>query len=157
MRRIALLLTVVVSCSFAACEKGDKKASTSASASAAPKAEEGKPAAAATGGATVTIADAADYEAKAIAFTEKMMQIFSEGGTNCDKVAADLTTFFGAGGKATAEALAAFEKANPDARTALDTKTKPREAELEAKLGPTMEACRDHEGIKAAMGGLEKL
>jgi hypothetical protein len=155
--RIALLFALTLS--FVACKKNENKTENKpATGETAPKAAGDTQAVAAATTTTVTIKDQADYEAKGTAFMDKLMGIFSAAGTNCDKAAADIQKYFNdEGGKATVAAIKEFEKANPDAEKAMEAKMEGRMKEFEAKLGPTMEACQEHEGLKSAMSHLDSL
>lgn len=100
-----------------------------------------------------TIASDADYETRATELTNKLLAIFVADGTDCDKLAADLTKF-GDDHRAVFQSLQAYEKAHPEAEKSFDEKMKPREKEMEEKLGPSFDACKDHEGMKKAMQNL---
>lgn len=104
-------------------------------------------------GPAVTIANAAEYDAKATELTDKLLAVFVTDGKDCDKLATDLTKFGQEFGP-TFEGLKAFEKENPGAEKAFDEKMKPREKEFQDKIGPSFEACQNHEGVKTAMEGL---
>ena len=149
--RTILLATVLL---FSACKKKDE--TKPAEPTAVEKKEGDKPAEAKPAEGTPPenkIINANDYESKATDLTNKLLAIFVAGGKNCDKLAADMTKF-STENRATFEALKAFEKANPDAEKAFDEKMKGREKEFEEKLSPAFEACKDHEGLKKAMGSL---
>ena len=85
--------------------------------------------------------------------TNQLLALFVDAGKDCDKLATNLSKF-GDDNRALFESLKAFEKANPDAEKAFDEKMKGREKEFEQKLGPAFDACKDHEGMKAAMSKL---
>jgi hypothetical protein len=107
-------------------------------------------AAGATAAAGVALANAVEYEKKAIEVTDKVLAIFKAHGTNCDKLAVDLTKF-GTENKATFDAIKAFEAANPAAEKAFEDKMDAREEEMEKVIGPAFDACKGHEGMKKAM------
>ncbi|HEY5927288.1 MAG TPA: hypothetical protein VIV11_36625 [Kofleriaceae bacterium] len=154
--RTLLLASVLL---FSACKKQDE--AKPAEPSAVEKKEGDKPAEtkpAETKPAEGTapenkIVNANDYESKATDLTNKLLAIFVAGGKNCDKLAADLTKFIG-DNKPLMESLTAFEKANPDAEKAFDQKMEAREKEMEEKIGPSFDACKDHAGLKTAMQSL---
>lgn len=152
MVRILLLSCLL----FAACKKDDAKQAAPATAekkidgnaaagAAAPAAQPAKPTA---GG--VSIASSEEYLAKAVDMTDKVFEMFVAGGTDCDKLAADMSTFVDQH-LATMHAIKAFEDAHPEARKAFDDKMAPREKELDATLEPAFEACKDHAGLQTAL------
>lgn len=96
------------------------------------------------------IASASDYEAKATDITNKLLALFVDGGTDCDKLSTNVSKFADDNRELFA-ALEEFEKANPGAEQQFDDKMKSREKELEQKLSPSFDACRNHAGMKAAM------
>jgi len=95
----------------------------------------------------------ADYEAKGFAAFDKMMAIFAAAGTDCDKLAADMTTFI-TENKEMMEAADAYEAAHPDAKKALDAKMQAKMKEGEGKMGAAMEACKDSKALADAMSKL---
>jgi polyisoprenoid-binding protein YceI len=113
---------------------------------------ETKPSEPAGGG---VIASSADYESKAMAAMDKMTAIFAAGGTDCDKVAADMIRFVDEN-KALFRSAKAWEKDHADEKKLFDTKVKARREDFMAKAGPTMQACKDHKGFQDASSAIER-
>ena len=105
-----------------------------------------KPAEPAAGG----IANAAEYEAKAMEMSDKMTAMFAADGKDCEKLAGDMSKFIDEN-KTMFAAAKAFEAAHPEAKKALDTKMEPKMKEMMEKMGPAMEACKDNKALKDAM------
>jgi hypothetical protein len=95
-------------------------------------------------------ANAGEYEAKAMEMSDKMTAMFGADGKDCDKLAGDMSKFIDENKTMFASAKA-FEAAHPEAKKALDTKMEPKMKEMMEKMGPAMEACKDHQGLKDAM------
>ena len=95
-------------------------------------------------------ANAGEYEAVAMEMSDKMIAMFGAAGKDCDKLAGDMSKFIDENKTKFASAKA-FEAAHPDAKKALDTKMEPKMKEMMEKMGPAMEACKDHKGLKDAM------
>lgn len=91
-----------------------------------------------------------DYTKMGMEMMDQLAGIFTAAGKDCDKLAADLSKWVDAN-KSKKEAADAFEKANPDAKKALDEKAKPQMEKFIAAMGPAMESCKDHQGLKDAM------
>lgn len=103
--------------------------------------------------AAVKISNAAEYDTKATDLTDKIIGVFVAGGTDCDKLAADLTKLIDEQGGLFA-GLKDFEAANPEAKKAFDDKMKPKEKEYEEKIRPSFMACEKHQGLTAAIAKL---
>lgn len=95
-------------------------------------------------------ANAGEYEAVAMEMSDKMIAMFGAAGKDCDKLAGDMSKFIDENKTKFASAKA-FEAAHPEAKKALDTKMEPKMKEMMEKMGPAMEACKDHQGLKDAM------
>jgi phage tail tape-measure protein len=93
---------------------------------------------------------AADYEAKAGPFMDNFTTVFVTAGTDCDKLAAGINQFLD-DNKATLHATKAFEKANPEAKKAFDTKMQAHFTEQQQKLMPALQACGDKKPVQDAM------
>lgn len=106
------------------------------------------PAEAKAGGAT--FANAAEYEAKANELMDKMTAMFVADGKDCAKLATDLSKLVD-DNKSSFDAASVFEKANPDAKKALDKKMEARSKDFQAKAGPAIEACKDNKALQDAM------
>ncbi|HEU4614626.1 MAG TPA: TSUP family transporter [Kofleriaceae bacterium] len=105
--------------------------------------------------ADLAITTAAAYETRATALTDQVLAMFAADGTNCDRLATDLTSFVKQNRGLFAR-LKAFAEAHPEAEQAFEDKMQAREQEIDAKLAPTLEACKDHEGLAAAIDKLPK-
>lgn len=103
----------------------------------------------------LAITTAAAYEARATALTDQLLGMFAADGTDCDKLAADLTSFVKQNRRLFAR-LKAFEQEHPEAEQAFDDKMQAREQEIDSKLAPTLEACKNHEALAAAIDKLPK-
>ena len=93
---------------------------------------------------------AAEYEAKAFDLTDKLTAVFAGAGTNCEKLADNLEIFVDTN-KAALEATDQFEAVNPSAEDDLDPKLQSRAQVLMQKLSISMQACKNHAGVKAAL------
>jgi hypothetical protein len=145
------------------CKKKEDAAAGAAGSSPAKAAEPAAGGAATTPAATpptpaapaggTTIASDDDYVAKALSSMDKLVEIFKAGGTDCDKIADDIT-------KLTTEdhaqftALQAYEKSHPGAQKKFDEAAKPKQAAFEASAGPTMNACKNNKKLNDAMAKL---
>jgi hypothetical protein len=124
---------------------GDKGAAGASMDKAGAAADKAAPPAA--GGA---ISSPADYEAKSNDMMGKMSAMLAADGKDCDKLAADMIKFF-TDNKAGMDATDAFEKANPDAKKAYDTKTKAQQDDIGAKITAASDACKDNAAFKDAL------
>ena len=103
------------------------------------------------GSGAVTTDD--EYVTKSLDLATKTLAIFSAAGTDCDKLAAEITKFSDEY-RATFAELKAYEKAHPDARKKYDDKMKQHEQLLRDTVGPAIGSCQDHAGLKKAIGSL---
>jgi hypothetical protein len=113
-----------------------------------PMAPAAAPAAAPAGGAAV--ADVGDYEKRALVMMDKLIGLFSADGSNCDKLAGDLTKALD-DNKAEIDAIVAYEKAHPDDKKAVDKKTKAKTDEFMAKATPALDACKNSKPLADAL------
>jgi hypothetical protein len=104
--------------------------------------------AAAAGAVTFTSDD--DYITKASGAMDKVTDIFKNAGTDCDKLAADLTKF-ATENKSMVVAAQDYEKAHPDAKKKFDDASKTKMTAFEAAAGPAMTACKDSKKVEEAM------
>ena len=154
LSRTIPMLFLATALAFVGCKKKDDAATGAATKSAEPAAggaaatPPATPPAAPAGG--VTIASDDEYVSKALAQTAKLTDIFKAGGTNCDKIADDITKL-ATDDKALMAALQAYEKAHPDAQKKFDEAAKPKQAEFEGAAGPAMNACKDNKKLSDAM------
>lgn len=92
-----------------------------------------------------------DYVNKSMAALDKMTAIFKAAGTNCDKLADDLTKF-SADNDTLFQAIQIYGKAHPDVQKKLDAASKDRTAAAEAAAAPAASACKDNQKLADAMG-----
>ena len=81
---------------------------------------------------------------------DKMTEIFKAGGTNCDKIADDLTKF-AVDNDGTLNAMQAYEKAHPEVKKKADAVTKDKNTAFEAAAGPAMGACQNNQKLGDAL------
>ena len=124
---------------------GSAKAETPAATTPPPA----TPAPAAAAGA-VTFTSDDDYITKASGAMDKVTDIFKNAGTDCDKLAADLTKF-GDENKGMVIAAQEYEKAHPDAKKKFDEASKTKMTAFETAAGPAMNACKDSKKVEEAM------
>jgi hypothetical protein len=122
-------------------------AKTETPAAATPPATTPPPAAAA-GAVTFTSDD--DYITKASGAMDKVTDVFKNAGTNCDKLAADLTKF-AEENKGMVVAAQDYEKTHPDAKKKFDEASKSKMTAFETAAGPAMTACKDSKKVEEAM------
>lgn len=96
---------------------------------------------------------AAEYEAKAFDLMDKITAVFAANGTNCDKLAANLERFV-AQNKDALAATDQFEAANPSAEDDLEPKLQAKAKQFVQNMNVSMQACQNHEGVKAALAKL---
>ena len=106
----------------------------------------------AAGGGAITSTD--DYVAKGTAMLDKMTAIFAADGTDCDKLAADITKFM-ADNKGTMDAAKEWEKAHPDDKKAMDKKAEPQEKAFMDKAGPAIDKCKGNKALEEALKGMD--
>jgi hypothetical protein len=124
-------------------------APTSAPQTAAPPPAVPPPAAAAP--SSITSDD--DYVAKASVTVDQVIAIFKSSGTDCHKLADGLLKF-ATDNDALVKALSSYEKAHPEAEHKFDEASKSKLAEFEVTAGPAINACKDDQGVSAAMAKL---
>jgi len=161
LSRALPILFLATSLAVFGCKKKEEAAMAAAPASGAAKPAETAPApvpaAAAPTPAAVApatppaeIASEDDYLAKGTMLMEKMTDIFKTGGTNCDKIADDLTRF-AADNNTTISAVQAYEKAHPEAKKKAEAATKDKTAAFEAAAGPAIGACQKNQKLGEAL------
>jgi hypothetical protein len=106
--------------------------------------------AAPTGG-DVTIASDDDYMTKGKAMIGKMLDTFKADGTDCDKLAADITAITN---DATVKALDAYEKAHADAKKKFDAAMKDQTKAFETAATPAITACAKNQKFMDAVSKL---
>lgn len=91
-----------------------------------------------------------DYIAKSTAALEKMTEIFKSAGTNCDKLADDITKFT-AENQSFLKDGQAYGKAHPEAEKKFDETTKEKMTAFATASEPTMNACQGNKKLMEAM------
>jgi len=95
-----------------------------------------------------------ELEAKGIAMTEKMADLFVADAKDCEKMATDIRKFT-AENKALLDQLAEMEKhQTAQEREAFAKRNQPVLDALLTKATPAMTACRDNKNVEAAMTAL---
>jgi hypothetical protein len=118
---------------------------------ATPAAPATPPPAAPSGNTTFASDD--DYVAKSSAAMDKMTALFKGAGTDCDKLAADLSKFADEN-KGMMVASEEYTKTHPDAKKKFDDATKSKMTEFEAAANTAMGACKDNKKVNEAMAKL---
>jgi hypothetical protein len=134
----------------------DKTAEPAAKTAADPAAKPADPTAAAVAqpavpAGDVTIASDDDYMVKAKAMIGKMLDVFKADGTDCDKLAADITTLTN---DSTVKALDAYEKAHADAKKKFDAAMKDQTKAFETAATPAITACAKNQKFMDAVSKL---
>ena len=165
------LLVLASALGVAACKKKDEAASTAGSgtrpADTAPAAAVTPPAAPPAGDATPpmaagsaaaippgTIASDEDFVVKSSAAIEKMTEIFKVSGTNCDKLASEISKFV------TENAVflkdgEAYSRTHPDSAKKLDAATKDKMPALTAASEASLTACQTNPKVLEALQQLK--
>ncbi|HEX2689119.1 MAG TPA: hypothetical protein VHN14_21000 [Kofleriaceae bacterium] len=145
------ILLLSTSLALFGCKKKDNAAAppTESNAMAKPGAPAGAPAPAAPAGGA-TIASDEDYVKTGTAMLDKMVGIFKGAGTNCDKLADDITKM-ATENDAIIKASEAYEKAHPDAKTKFEAATKDQMKSFEEVAGAAISACKDSKKLQEAM------
>ena len=151
------ILLLATSLAFIGCKKKEAAVSGSAAGAATKPAEPGAAPATPTAAATPTapaanamFASDDDYMNKSMAALDKMIGIFKAGGTNCDKLADDLTKFT-SDNDAMFKAARTYVKAHPDAQKKVDAASQDRMAAFKTAVGPATGACQDNQKLADAM------
>ncbi len=145
-----LIVAFSLSMLVAACGKDDTKPADDKPAAPAPKPTAATPPAAppsapvptpvpapapAAGGSATTFTDNADYEAKGLALMNSMIAVFAADGTDCAKLATDITKFIG-DNQDKFSAFKAYETAHPEAKKEMETKSADVMKDFMAKATP---------------------
>lgn len=158
MRKLCLVLVVLVGCK----EKQEAKPTPPPSVPApaptqkvepAPPSADVKPAVPVPVTPAGGFNTAADYEAKAFDLLDKLTDVFARAGTNCEKLADGIEVFLDAN-KAAFASTDAFEAANPAAEDDLEAKMQDKAKTFMTKASASMQACQNHERVKAALAKL---
>jgi hypothetical protein len=116
----------------------------------APKPTEAAPAAIKPAGGFNT---EAEYEAKAMEMIDQLTTTFSVSGTNCEKLADNIDIFIDRN-KAAIASTDAFQDANPGVENRLEAKMQDKAKKFMVAANASMQACQNHEGVKAALSKL---
>lgn len=146
------ILLLATSLSFIGCKKKDNAAAPPAESTATKPAD---PAAAGTPApaAGAAIASDDDYVKSGIVMFDKLLAIFKADGTNCDKLADDITKMADEN-SAMIKASDAYEKAHPDAKKKFEDATKDKMKAFEEAAEPLGTACKDSKKLQDAMNKL---
>jgi len=145
------ILLLATSLAFIGCKKKEAAVSGSAAGAATKPAEPGAAPATPTGpAANAMFASDDDYMNKSLAALDKMIGIFKAGGTNCDKLADDLTKFT-SDNDAMFKAARTYVKAHPDAQKKVDAASQDRMAAFKTAVGPATGAWQDNQKLADAM------
>lgn len=104
--------------------------------------------------ATSSATGNSELEAKGIAMTQRMAEMFVADAKDCEKMATDIRAFT-AQNKALLDQLAELEKhQTAQEREAFEKRNQPMLEALLKKVMPAMTACRDNKNVEAAMTAL---
>lgn len=134
------ILLLAASLAFTGCKKKDT--------TSAPPTEGATPAAS---GAPITSDD--DYVKRGVALVDQTLGIFKAAGTNCDKLADDITKL-ATDSKPQVKASKEYEKTHPDVKKKFDEATKAQQAAFETVAAPTITACKDNKKLGEALNKL---
>jgi len=101
------------------------------------------------------IASDDDYIAKSTGALDKLTTVFKADGTDCDKLAGDLSKFADetAG---TIKSIKAYEKAHPEVQKKLDEASKGRMTAFQETAGPALTACQSNKKVADAMAKMSE-
>lgn len=136
------IVCLVASLLFAGCKK---KESTADQASATKSAEPAGAAAA----PSAAISSDDDYASQASKMLDKMIETIKGAGTNCDKLADEITKLASDNG-AQMKTLEAYEKSHPDAKKKFEAGSKDKMKAFEEAAGPAMGACASNKKVSDA-------
>ena len=85
-----------------------------------------------------TIRSPQDYEVVAAEVVERVVEIFREGGINCQMISSDLR---GLNGSQKLDAARAWRKEHPESKEAMRIAIGARKPELEKVMGPAARQC----------------
>ena len=139
--------------SFTGCKKkepaADPAAATKPAETAAPATATATPAAPAAPAAGASIASDDDYVSTASKMMDTMISVIKGAGTNCDKLADDITKMAADNGP-TMKALQAYDTAHPDAKKKFDAAAADKTKAFEESVGPAMSACQNNKKVADA-------
>jgi len=140
------ILVLATTLSFLGCKKKEDAKGPTAASGATKPADPGAAPPAANG----MLATDDDYMNQSMAALDRMTAVFKAAGTNCDKLADDLTKF-SADNDALFKAIESYKKAHPDVQKKLDAASKDKLAAAEAAAAPAANACKDNQRLADAM------
>jgi hypothetical protein len=144
------ILLLSASLAFVGCKKKDNAAAPSTE-SATPTKPADPGAAPKPGGTTIASDD--DYIKGGVALLDKMITALKGAGTNCDKLAEDISKLI-TDNDADIKASQAYEKAHPEAKKKFEDATKDQMKAFEAAAGPALTACKDNKKVGEAFSKL---
>jgi hypothetical protein len=142
------ILVLATTLAFLGCKKKEDAKGTTAAGSATKPADPG-----AAPAANAMFATDDDYMNQSMVALDKMTAVFQAAGSNCDKLADDLTKFL-TDNDALFHAIGAYKKAHPDVQKKLDAASKDKAAAVEAAARPAVSACQDNQKLADAMAKL---
>jgi len=144
------ILVLTTTLAFLGCKKKEDAKGPTAAGTATKPADPATPTPAVPAGHAMFTSDD-DYVNQSMAALDKMTAIFKAAGTNCDKLADDLTKF-SADTDTLYKALKIYGKAHPDVQKKLEAASKDKMAAAEAAAKPATSACQDNQKLADAMG-----
>lgn len=141
-----------------ACKKSeDAKPATKAVEPGSATAPAGSAAAAAepTPAAPATSLDAASYATRAGTFMGDFTNVFASAGTDCEKLAAGVNKFID-DNKSLIVEMRAYEKAHPEAKTALDDKMQVEYKKQQETMLPVLQACAEKKPVQDALARFDE-
>ncbi len=88
--------------------------------------------------AATTIRTPQDYEQVVVAVVERVIEIFRDGGINCQMISGDLRSL---NGSQRVDAARAWRKDHPESNQTMKAAISARKAELEKVMGPAARQC----------------
>jgi hypothetical protein len=85
-----------------------------------------------------TIHTAQDYEKVVVEVVDRVLEIFQDGGINCQMISSDLRTL---NGSQKVDAARAWRKDHPESTEAMKAAIAARKPELEKAMGPASRQC----------------
>ena len=100
----------------------------------------------------VTFASDDEYLSKTKEMVHKMVDIFKADGTDCDKLAADISKLLD---DPVVAASKAYEQTHPDAKQKFDQQSQEMAKEVAGAATPAINACGQNPALKAAFAKME--
>jgi hypothetical protein len=144
------ILVLATTLSFLGCKKKEDAQGPTAAGTATKPADPGAPPPPAGPAGNAMFVSDDDYVNQSMAALDKMTAVFKAAGTNCDKLADDLTKF-SADNDALFKAIEGYKKSHPDVQKKLEAASKEKMAAAEAAATPAANACKDNQKLADAM------